>query len=243
MTDYVLLIDDNEDVYSLVKEAISLLAPVKWLSSIHDAKEFFKTIEAEPSLVLLDIKLPDGDGIEYCGQLTIQHPAVPIFILSGLHDISYKVMAFSAGADDYIQKPFSMLELRARVDSKIKKHRMQVSIGEDVRFLDIELSPKTQTLSVHKRGGSLAKEHLTKIEFGILKLLMSRPTEYFSRDEILSEVWGDDIFIQNRSIDTHLHHLRKKLDGSAATIETLRGIGYRICRSGFNKESDNFLSI
>ena len=174
-------------------------------------------------LIILDIMLPGLDGYEVCQTIRQQGSQTPIIMLTAKAAESEKILGLDLGADDYITKPFSPMELRARINAVMRRTR-----GDDnsiYRFDDFEVDMKRFELR-HK--GKLLR--LTPTEFKLLSTFTQHPGQVLSRDCILDLVWGDDVFVTDRVIDTHITNLRKKIeiDGTNSTyIESIRGIGYR----------------
>lgn len=226
MKNKVLLVDDSQEIFQLVQQAVGGISELLWAESIGKAQELMNGNTVD--LVLMDIGLPDGNGIEYCSRLQTTNGLgnVPIFFLTAHGALAEKVLGFSAGADDYIVKPFSVLELRARVEAKLKKlnlHREQETI---LKWKNIEIYPNSQEVRVIDQG-RYSSIDLTALEFKLLTYLASRPGDVFSRDDILSKVWGDNLHVYPRSVDTHISKLRKKLGEASDAIRSVHGTGYR----------------
>jgi two-component system, OmpR family, response regulator RegX3 len=173
-----------------------------------------------PDLVLLDLRLPDGDGTEVCRQLRTRSD-VPIIVVTAKGEEVDRVVGLELGADDYVVKPFGFRELLARIRAVLRRTRR--GAGEDrVRAgsLDLDLRARRATLD----GGELT---LTPKEFALLALLASDPGAVISREHILREVWNTDWFGPTKTIDVHVASLRKKL-GDPRWIETVRGVGLRL---------------
>ncbi|MES2857507.1 MAG: response regulator transcription factor, partial [Bdellovibrionota bacterium] len=153
--------------------------------------------------------------------------SIPIVFLTAKTSISDKVLGFQLGADDFITKPFDQLELKARVDSKIRRLERDKRESDIVRVGDLEINKSSQK-AVVTTDGNTTELDLTPLEFKLLLLLANKPNHVFSRDEILNTVWGESIHVYSRSVDTHISKLRKKLDSYSGLIESVHGSGYRI---------------
>lgn len=181
-----------------------------------------------PDLVLLDLILPDVDGLTVCETIR-QLSAVPIMILSTKNEVSERVQALRAGADDYLCKPFSMHELTARVEA-ILRRSMHLS-----HLHDINPTPKTQDIIEldHDRRILIVRGvpvETTFSEYEIMRLFLSSPNKVFSRDELISALRGFDSFVTERSIDVHIVNLRKKVElnpKEPQMIKTVWGFGYK----------------
>ena len=180
-------------------------------------------------LVLLDVSLPDGNGIKLLPKLRDFFSAhyVPVIILSGDSDIVTKVAAFGVGADDYIIKPADPSELRVRIEARLRNAQMFAIPKNVIEFAGVRLDLDKMTVEFQNEK-SVEKIDLTPFEFKLLKLFLARPDQVFSRDMIIDRVWGVDKFITSRTVDTHISHLRKKLEASSIKIETVLSSGYKL---------------
>jgi DNA-binding response OmpR family regulator len=179
--------------------------------------------------ILLDITLPDGDGYRLCSLLQTDDVMrlIPIIFLTAKSALTDKVLGFQVGADDFITKPFSPLELKARVDAKLRKRERERHEANILRVGEVEVDKDAQRASIRQRGASQALD-LTPIEYKLLANLMSEPGRVFSRDELLDSIWGKNIHVYSRSVDTHISKLRKKLGERSEMIESVHGTGYRL---------------
>lgn len=179
----------------------------------------------EPDLVILDIMLPDIDGLEVCRQLRTRS-SVPILMLSARKEDIDKVVGLELGADDYLAKPFNPHELVARVKAILRRVCGGVKPAQviDVCGLHIDLARREVRLG-EKIIALRTKEH------DLLVVFAQNPGIVLSRERLLNQVWGYDFYGETRTVDVHVNHLRDKLRGSGADIETLRGAGYKlVCR-------------
>lgn len=179
---------------------------------------------SEPfDLVILDVMLPGKDGFQVCRELRHARVQVPIILLTARSHEAEKVLGLELGADDYITKPFSPLELRARIKAALRR-----STGETpelVRFGDFEVD--FERFEVRRHGKPV---DLTPIEFKLLSAFVRHRRIVLSRQQLLDKVWGHDVFVTDRVVDTHIGNLRKKLeldpDGPPLVV-SVRGFGYR----------------
>ena len=175
----------------------------------------------EPDLVLLDLRLPDLDGYEVCGQLRARS-GVPIIMVTARGEEIDRVVGLELGADDYIVKPFGFRELLARMRAVTRRAENRMEGRRSFRAGELEVDVRSRSASLGRR--ELA---LTPKEFDLLALLVSDPGAVFDRQRILQEVWGTSWQGAGKTIDVHVASLRKKL-GDPAWIETLRGVGLRL---------------
>ena len=179
-----------------------------------------------PDAVLLDIMLPDTDGLEIMHRLRSDQETatVPIMMLTAKDAEIDKVVALDSGADDYLTKPFSLMELTSRCRALLRRGGMSNAPVVDALSIDgIVLSPSHRTVSIDGR-----EIKLTLREFDLLEYLMRKPGVVFSREALLQSVWGWDFDGGSRTVDVHVQTLRQKLGDHADRIETVRGVGYRL---------------
>ncbi len=175
-----------------------------------------------PDLVLLDLLLPDADGVELCGRLRADGDAVPILMVTARDTISDRVAGLEAGADDYLVKPFSTAELVARVRALLRRARDRPP--PTVRRLgDLELDAATHEV---RRGDRALR--LTRREFDLLALFLDNPGTVLPRDRLLADAWGFPESVETNAIDVYVGYLRRKLEegGEPRLIHTVRGVGY-----------------
>ncbi len=174
-------------------------------------------------LVILDLGLPDGDGVTLCRRLRERQIRVPVLMLTARDGLNDKVAGLDAGADDYLTKPFDYLELAARVRALLR--RPPEATGPILQVGDIRLDPASHTVW---RGAIVVP--LTAREFSLLEYLMRRPGDVLSRTELLEHVWDANYDGLSNVVDVHIANLRRKLavPGSDVPIDTIRGVGYQL---------------
>jgi two-component system alkaline phosphatase synthesis response regulator PhoP len=221
----VLLIEDNE------KLALGLRHNLEFegyeVRSAADAATGLAAAYAEPfDLVILDLMLPDMNGYRVLEQLREEGNGSPVLILTALGEEADKVRGFRLGADDYVTKPFGLMELMARVDALIRRaQRVAPAAPPALRIGEVTVNPMTRT--VHRNGDAVS---LRPKEFELLVALLRRNGAVATRQELLSEVWGYDESVMSRTVDTHIAELRRKLEDDPASprlILTVLKTGYR----------------
>ncbi|MDW3221420.1 MAG: phosphate regulon transcriptional regulator PhoB [Paracoccaceae bacterium] len=182
--------------------------------------------ETAPDVIVLDWMMPNLSGIEVCRRLKIKSEtrSIPIIMLSARSEEVDRVRGLETGADDYVIKPYSVIELMARVRSQLRRVRPAAS-GERLEYEDILLDSITHRVN---RGNSELK--LGPTEFRLLSTFMEKPGRVFSREQLLDRVWGRDIYVDTRTVDVHIGRLRKALTqfGGSDPLRTVRGAGYAL---------------
>ena len=223
----VLVVEDEADVaemirYNLGKEGYDVRLSGNGTDALRQAKE------ARPDVILLDIMVPQLNGWEICRRLKLDREtqAIPVIMVTGRVEEGDKVLGFEMGADDYVTKPFSPRELVARVRAVSRRGRAgDDTTGQPVRAGDLEID--RQRFEVKMKGRLV---ELTRKEFDLLSALARSPGRVFGREELLDLVWGQDGFVEPRTVDVHVARLRAKFIAARAPepgIETVRGVGYR----------------
>ncbi len=220
----VILVEDSKEIYQMVAQSCSHLTELTWVKTLEEARIAITTHGFQ--LMILDVDLPDGNGIEFCSSIQTTHAYLPIFFLTGHNNLSDKVLGFTAGADDYITKPFSPLELRARIEAKLRKSKQQMIKSDSYSWQELQISKTRQEVFIIVNG-IFKKVSLTALEFKILMYFAARPGEVIHRDKILNDIWGEDIHVYQRSVDTHVSKLRKKLESVSHIVESIHGSGYK----------------
>ena len=217
----ILVVDDDKAVRDSLQRALVLegyeveLAP--------DGTSAVKSLtQAAPDAVILDLQLPDIDGLEVCRRLRTLGDRTPVLMLTARDAVNDRVEGLDAGADDYLVKPFELAELFARLRALLRR-RAPVTDGEVLRFEDLALDLTTREA---KRGDRLIE--LTKIEFDLLEMFLLHPRQVLTRELILDQVWGYDFDSGTNSLAVYVGYLRRKTeeDGENRLIQTVRGVGY-----------------
>jgi two-component system phosphate regulon response regulator PhoB len=224
----ILVIEDEPDIrknleYNLAREGFKVSA----VGSLNDANEKLKNNVF--SLILLDLMLPDGSGLDLCKKIkgNPETESIPIIILTAKDDEVDRVVGFELGADDYVTKPFSVRELILRVKAILKRGIKKSDVVEVERqFGDLKIDVDSH--EVHVDSSLIA---LTALEFRLLKELVDKRGRVQSRDQLLSEVWGYNSEVTTRTVDTHIKRLREKLGSMGKYVQTIRGVGYKFSRT------------
>jgi len=178
-----------------------------------------------PDLIVLDLMLPRMTGLELCRKLRTEGQQVPILMLTARGEEADRVVGLDLGADDYVTKPFSVMELLARIRALLRRTNSSKNLPNDLSFGEVEIDFLRY---VARRRGKPVE--MTRKEFAILRLLGSRTGEVVTRDELLNEVWGVESYPVTRTVDNHIAGLRAKLETDPARpvyIRTVHGVGYR----------------
>lgn len=221
----ILLVDDEKDIveflqYNLEQEGFTVI-------TAHDGKDALEKLSKKPDLIILDVLMPRMDGYETCNKIRgmEEYKNIPIIFLTAKSSEMDEVHGLNIGADDFIQKPISPKKLVARVKSNLRK--IEATQTEDKTNAEMTIGP----LKINRDKYEISLEgkniFFPKKEFEILAYLAANPGKVFHRDKILSDVWGSDVFVVERTVDVHIRKIREKLGPHADLIETIKGVGYR----------------
>lgn len=224
----VLLVEDDEHLGKMLKEGLSHEGfQVDWVKDGYGA--IARILEEEYNLVILDLMLPKIDGLKVCRKIR-EIKDVPVIILTAKGELEDKIEGLSAGADDYITKPFSFKELLARIGAVLRRYRKE---GQEVLKVG-ELELRLKSFEVYYRGERIPT---TQKEFKLLKLLAERANTAVSREEIYSKVWGYSHGEGSNVVDVYIKNLRNKLkDREHRLIRTVRGYGYMLSTEDVGKD-------
>ena len=225
----ILVVEDESAIAELV--AINLRHAGHEVTIAVDAVQAqFEVDSVLPDLVVLDWMLPGQSGLALARQWrgAARTRAMPIIMLTARAEEADKIIGLDAGADDYLAKPFSTQELMARIRAVLRRKAPE-SLDAAVELADLRLDPATRRVT--RRAGEVVQEvRLGPTEFKLLHFLMTHPERVHSRSQLLDRVWGDHVFIEERTVDVHVKRLRDALSAvqCAHLVETVRGAGYRI---------------
>lgn len=221
----LLVIEDAPEHRAVIESALSADYDVEF--AVNGAEAIAKLEQRKYKLFLIDVVLPDMDGFKICSIIRSQESTknIPIIFVTAKEEIPDKVMAFNLGADDYITKPFDILELKVRVKAKLRSYANAVAERSKLARSGIEIDLSTQKVNIPE--AKIFDLTLTKIEYNLLVYMMSNCEMVLSREQILDAVWGDKLNVSDRTIDAHVSKLRKKLGRFQNLIESVHGTGYR----------------
>ncbi len=225
MSSTILLVDDEQDIvetlrYSLEREGYNTLSARSGAAAMSYLGQ-----SNTPDLVLLDWMLPDMSGTEVCRNLRMVERTrrIPVIMVSARSEEIDRVVGFELGADDYVTKPFSVRELLLRIKAILRRRAADTgSVSEDAHFEHLRVDFEGHQVWVDDQ-----RVALTALEFRLLSTLIARRGRVQTRDMLLNDVWGVQVDVTTRTVDTHVQRLRKKLGDAGNYIETLRGVGYR----------------
>ena len=223
MAVHIYIVEDDKNIREI--EMFALKNSGYAVEEFENAKSFFsRSAEKVPDLVLLDIMLPDMDGLEIVKKLRSRPDTVrvPIILVTAKTTELDKVKGLDIGADDYLTKPFGVMELISRVKALLRRSR---ALQDDKQMVLGDITLDSERREVHV-GGELCE--LTFKEFELLKLLMVNAGIVLHRDTIMSEVWGTDYEGESRTLDMHIKTLRQKLGEAGNMIKTVRNVGYKM---------------
>jgi phosphate regulon transcriptional regulator PhoB len=224
----ILIVDDEKDIvdlvaYNLEKEGYEILKAL-------DGERALQLVRTKtPDLVVLDLMLPGIQGLEVCKRIrkVPETAAIPIIMLTAKGEEIDKVLGLEVGADDYITKPFSVKELLARVKAVLRRSEARRAADQEEVFESGGLRIDFKSYEVTVDGRKIS---LSPTEFRLLKFLSRNPGRVYSREQILDRVWGDDAFVEPRTVDVHVRRLRAQIEkdlNSPNYIVTVRGAGYK----------------
>lgn len=223
----IICVEDEQNICEL--EVYTLQSVGMEAEGCASGKELFALLEQHiPELIVLDIMLPDEDGMSILARLRAdkRYASIPVIMATAKGSEYDKVKGLDCGADDYIAKPFGMLEMVARIKAVLRRCAAQQPAKADDGLI------RRGTLEVHELehqvrvGGE--EVVLTLKEYELLKLLLLHPGIVFSRDKLLNDIWGYEFSGETRTVDVHIRTLRQKLGEAGELIETIRGVGYRM---------------
>lgn len=223
----ILVVDDDEHV----RELMQLYLHKEGFNVVHarDGREALEKVEKEhPHLVLLDIMMPESDGLEVCRELRHRGINVPVILLTAKGEDYDRILGLEIGADDYITKPFNPREVVARVKAVLRRLSDETNLPRAIYYPDLEINMEEFRVVVGSETVSL-----THKEMDLLWFLAIHPNRVFNREQLMEKVWGYDYAVDTRTVDTHIKRLRKKLYGQKDSsrycwdIQTIWGVGYK----------------
>ena len=225
----ILVVDDEAAVRESLRRALALEGyDVELAADGAEALYRLDIGEVQPDAIVLDVLMPNVDGLETARRLRGSGNRIPILMLTARDEVEARVAGLDAGADDYVVKPFALEELLARLRALLRR-AAPAEDGDVLRFADIELDPATREVN---RGGDPIE--LTRTEFTLLELFLLNPRQVLTRSIIFERVWGYDFGFGSNSLDVYIGYLRRKTEqgGKPRLIQTIRGVGYALREAG-----------
>jgi len=219
---FVAIVDDDPSIRSSLGRALRM--ENYDVEMFEDGTSALRSIQLRaPDAIVLDLQLPDIDGLEICRRIRQAGDATPILMLTARHAVDDRVEGLDAGADDYLVKPFDLAELLARLRALLRRRTFGEGDEALLRFEDLTLNPQTREVFRGER-----KIELTRIEFELLELFMAHPRQVLTREQILDLVWGYNFDSGTNSLAVYVGYLRRKLEleGENRLLHTVRGVGY-----------------
>ena len=221
---YIAIVDDDAAIRSALGRALRM--ENYDVELFEDGVSALRAVQLRaPDAIVLDLQLPDIDGLEICRRIRRSGDATPILMLTARDAVNDRVAGLDVGADDYLVKPFDLAELLARLRALLRRHTGGDGDVTLLRFEDLTLNPQTREV---QRG--VRSVELTKIEFDLLELFLQHPRQVLTRDQILDLVWGYNFDSGTNSLAVYIGYLRRKLEveGEQRLIQTVRGVGYAL---------------
>jgi two-component system alkaline phosphatase synthesis response regulator PhoP len=219
----ILVVDDEPNIIELAR--LYLERDGFRVEGVGDGLAALESVERlRPALMILDIMLPNLDGLEICKKLRAQDNSIPILMLTARDDDIDKILGLELGADDYLTKPFNPRELVARVKAVLRrKEQKSQYLTSALHIGDLVIDPASREVTV---SGQLVE--MRAQEFDLLYTLVKHKGLVLTRKQLLEQAWGYDYFGQSRTVDVHIGHLRRKLSNSNVSIITVTGVGYKL---------------
>jgi two-component system alkaline phosphatase synthesis response regulator PhoP len=222
-SELILLVDDEPSIMQLARMYFERDG-FRIQESVDGESALEAVAKHRPALIVLDVMLPKLDGFEVCRKLRASGDSTPIIMLTARDEDIDKILGLELGADDYLTKPFNPRELIARTKAILRRSdNKKQADSTPIHRGDLTIIPSSREVRLAARTLDLRAQ-----EFDLLLTLADQPGRVFSREQLLQLAWGFDFYGQTRTVDVHIAHLRKKLDGSTVKIETVTGIGYKL---------------
>jgi len=219
----ILIVEDDQDIQDML--SFSLEPEGYTIYSAFTVKDGWEAIESKSvDLVLLDWMLPDNSGIDLLHRIRKYHSALPVIMITAKAEEEDRILGLDVGADDYITKPFSVRELKSRIQAVLRR---SMPDEQPIKIGELYLDPVSQRVKVAE-----TTIDLSPTEFKLLHYFMGHTDRVFSRSQLLDQVWGTDVYVEERTVDVHIRRLRKQLEkyALAGLLQTVHGSGYRFSR-------------
>lgn len=224
----ILVVDDEKDIVDLLKYNLDKENDFEVITALNGKEAIEQAIENKPDLVLLDIMMPEMSGFDVCKKLKSSPvtSSVPVIFLTAKENEIDEIIGLELGADDYIQKPISPRKVIARIKSVIRRvyteNDKTIKTDEHIKFKSLEIDTISHIVKIDDEDVFFPKK-----EFQLLHFLLSNKGKVLSREILLNQIWGENIYVVDRTIDVHVAKVREKLGEYADYIETIKGLGYR----------------
>lgn len=221
MNENILIVDDDKSICEILE--FNLKSEGYIVDTAYSAEEALTKLTNQTQLILLDVMMEGMSGYKMLEKIRLDGSTIPVIFLTAKNTENDMLTGFSVGADDYISKPFSIKEVSARIKAILKRFKTaSTEQKETLAFKDLEINTKNKEAFI--KGKPV---NLTKTEFEILQKLAKNPNRIFSRQEIIEGVWGNNVFVTERTVDVHITRLRKKLEEYGNVISNRLGYGYK----------------
>lgn len=224
----VLVVDDEKDIVDILKYNLERENEFE-VYTAKDGKDALELIEhVTPDLILLDIMMPEVNGFEVCKQLknNPETAKIPVIFLTAKENEIDEILGLEIGADDYISKPISPRKVLARIKSVIRRtssdFEKPLKLEDNIKFRNLEIDSSCHSVRINEREVFFPKK-----EFQLLHFLLSNRGKVYSREILLNQIWGENIYVVDRTVDVHVAKVREKLGEYSDYIETIKGLGYR----------------
>lgn len=223
----ILVVDDEKDIVDIIKYNLERENEFSVITA-SNGKEALLAAESVPDLIILDIMMPELNGFEVCKQLknNAHTSKIPVIFLTAKENEIDEILGLEIGADDYITKPISPRKVIARIKSVIRRTNNElekpVKLSENVKFRNLEIDSSMHSVKINEREIFFPKK-----EFQLLHFLISNRGRVYSREILLNHIWGENIYVVDRTVDVHVAKVREKLGEYSEFIETIKGLGYR----------------
>ncbi|MFA5010480.1 MAG: response regulator [Ignavibacteria bacterium] len=224
----ILVVDDEKDIVDLLKYNLEKEKEFEVITALNGKEALSNVTENKPDLILLDIMMPEINGFEVCKRLKSNAATskIPIIFLTAKENEIDEIIGLELGADDYIQKPISPRKVIARVKSVIRRtyaeEEKTIKTDEYIKFKNLQIDSVSHIVKIDSEEVFFPKK-----EFQLLHFLLSNRGKVLSREVLLNQIWGENIYVVDRTIDVHVAKVREKLGEYADYIETIKGLGYR----------------
>jgi two-component system alkaline phosphatase synthesis response regulator PhoP len=224
----VLVVDDEKDIVDLLKYNLEKENEFEVTTAYNGKEALDATQNEKPDIILLDIMMPELNGFEVCKRLKSDpsNAKIPVIFLTAKENEIDEIVGLEIGADDYIQKPISPRKVIARMKSVIRRSNVKTvnvkKAEEIIKFKNLEVDSISHTVRINRKDVFFPKK-----EFQLLHFLLANRGRVFSREILLNQIWGENIYVIDRTVDVHVAKVREKLGEYADYIETIKGLGYR----------------